>query len=303
MRRYVYSAYPRPYQPAYGLPMCRLPIPFRSAGRRLLPSPLGEHAPCRRSRDCGDSRRAEPPRGYFITLAAATAAASVGGFAFWASQNMRIGQPLWWQVGSLAAALVAGKLTLAATKQQGQMRPQGSLLDSFNAKLDAAALALSHMPESEATAKDETPAPSRIEAERERLTKAGFSEAEISQILIARETGAAQGMGGGHGVLSGVLSNLAAVMTHARNFLPSLAADLARMLSRRVPPLQRMEAAFNLVAKCAVIAVLAYVVASGIRDPESELRQRAKSRTPAKRAEKTRSMDTATWNELLRRLR
>ena len=101
----------------------------------------------------------------------------------------------------------------------------------------------------------------RIESERERLTKAGFSKTEISQILIAKETGAAQGMGGGgHGVLSGVLSNLAAVMTHARNFLPSLAVDLARMLSRRVPPLQRMEAAFTLVAKCAVIAVLAYVV-------------------------------------------
>ena len=203
---------------------------------------------------------AESPRGYFLTLAAATAAAGVGGFAFWASQNMRIGQPLWWQVGSLAAFLVAGKLTLAATKQQSQMRPQGSLLDSFNAKLDAATLALSHMPESATTAKDETPAPNRIEGERERLAKAGFGEAEISQILIARETGAAQGMGGGHGVLSGVLSNLAAVMTHARNFVPGLVVDLARMLNRRVSPVQRMEAAFNLVAKCAVIVVLAYVV-------------------------------------------
>ena len=205
--------------------------------------------------------RPEAPRGYVLTLAAATAAGSVGGFALWASQNMKIGQPLWWQGGSLAAALIAAKLTLAATKQRGQMRPQRSLLDSFNAKLDAAAAALSHMPESETTAKDETPAPNRIEAERERLTKAGFSKTEISQILIAQgnRRGARDGRRG-HGVLSGVLSNLAAVMTHARNFLPSLAVDLARMLSRHVPPLQRMEAAFNLVAKCAVIAVLAYVV-------------------------------------------
>jgi hypothetical protein len=140
------------------------------------------------------------------------------------------------------------------------MRPQRSLLDSFNAKLDAAAAALSHMPESATTAKDGPPTPSRIEAERERLAKAGFGEAEISQILIAKESGAAQGMGGGHGVLSGVLSNLAAVMTHARNFLPSLAADLARMLNRHVPPLLRIEAAFTLIAKCAIIGVLAYVV-------------------------------------------
>ena len=83
-------------------------------------------------------------------------------------------QPLWWQAGSLAAALIAAKLTLAATKQRGQMRPQRSLLDAFNAKLDAAAAALSHMPESEEGGAIETAQaqkPQRIEAERERLTK------------------------------------------------------------------------------------------------------------------------------------
>ncbi len=206
----------------------------------------------------------DTPRGYCVTLAAATAAAGVGGFAFWASQNLKLGEPLWWQGGSLAAALLAAKLTLAATKQRGQLRPQRSFLDAFNAKLDAAAAALSRMPESAEGGALETAQaqnPQRIEAERERLTKAGFSKAEISQILIAKETGAAQGMGGGgHGVLSGVLSNLAAAMTHARNFLPSLAVDLARMLNRHVPPLLRIEAAVALVAKCAVIAVLAYVV-------------------------------------------
>jgi len=54
------------------------------------------------------------------------------------------------------------------------------------------------------TAKPKEPAFSRIDAERERLRKAGFTDEEIRQILIARETGAAQGMsGGGHGVLSG----------------------------------------------------------------------------------------------------
>ncbi|MGO9360798.1 MAG: hypothetical protein ACLP1D_24515, partial [Xanthobacteraceae bacterium] len=62
----------------------------------------------------------EEPRGYVLTLAAATAAGSVGGFALWASQNLKLGEPLWWQGGSLAAALLAAKLTLAATKQRGQ---------------------------------------------------------------------------------------------------------------------------------------------------------------------------------------
>ncbi len=239
---------------------------------------------------------AEAAHSYFVTLAAATAAASVGGFAFWASQNMRIGQPLWWQVGSLAAFLVAGKLTLAATKQQSQMRPQGSLLDSFNAKLDAATLALSHMPEGETTtAKTETPAPSRIEAERERLAKAGFGEAEISQILIARETGAAHGMGGG-GILSGVLSNLTAVMAHARNFVPSLLADLAHILNRRLPPLLRLEAAFTLVAKCVVIAVLAYIVSLEFTQLKA-LSDKAKAEACIERQKN--AINFSTMNELL----
>ncbi len=252
--------------------------------------------------------RPEAPRGYFLTLVTATAAASVGGFAFWASQNMKIGQPLWWQAGSLATVLLATKLTIAATKQRGRMRsaaegPQRSLLDAFNAKLDAAAAALSRMPESEGggtfetTAKTETPAPHRIESERERLTKAGFSKAEISQILIARESGATQGMsGGGHGVLSGVLSNLAAVMTHARNFLPSLVVDLAGMLNRRLPPIQRMEAALTLVAKCVVIGVLAYIVSIEFTQLKA-LSDKAKAEACIERQKN--AINFSTMNELM----
>lgn len=220
----------------------------------------------------------DAPRGYLVTLVMATGAASVGGFAFWAAQNTTIGQPLWWQGGCGAAALVAAMLTSAASKQRRQMRrapatgeaterPQSSLLDSLSAKLDGAAAALSGMPKAEkseatdTTNKAQSQTTNRIGGERERLNKAGFTEGEISQILIARETGAAQGMGGGgQGVLTGVLSNLTAVIAHARNFVPSLVTDLARMLNRRVSPLARIEAALTLVAKCAVIAVLAYVV-------------------------------------------
>ena len=213
----------------------------------------------------------QAPRGYVANLVMAAGAASVSAVALSVSQqpNM-IGQPLGWQAGSVAAGLIAARLTLAAMKQQQTAAPatgdaaRRALLDSLSAKLDAAAAALRCAPESregEALGTAEAQKPQRIEAERERLTKAGFSKAEISQILIAKETGAAQATGGGgHGALSGVLSNLAAVTTHAKNFLPGLLTDLARMLNRRVPPLQRLEAAFTFVAKCAVIGMLAYVV-------------------------------------------
>ncbi len=103
-------------------------------------------------------------------------------------------------------------------------------------------------------------------------------------------------MGGGHGVLSGVLSNLAAVMTHARNFLPSLGVDLARMLNRHVPPLLRIEAAVALVAKCAVIAVLAYVV-----DLEFVTLRANAQHAKAQACETSMKalIDSSTWNELL----
>ncbi|MGH2173854.1 hypothetical protein ACQ1Z4_14170, partial [Enterococcus faecalis] len=83
-----------------------------------------------------------------------------------------------------------------------------------------------------------------VEAERTRLAGAGYTEAEISQILIAKETGGQAGSGGaGQGVLSGVLSNLTGVAGHVRNFLPGLKAYFGKMLSPRSSFGTRIEAA------------------------------------------------------------
>jgi hypothetical protein len=61
-------------------------------------------------------------------------------------------------------------------------------------------------------------------------------------------------------VLTGVLNNLTAVMGHVRNFLPSLIADLARMLSGRQPLTVRLQAATVIVLKICMVAVLGYIV-------------------------------------------
>jgi hypothetical protein len=238
--------------------------------------------------------RSELKQSFGLNLVLAMAFAAAAAYAYEFAKMPNVAHANAWQIASIIGQMVTLLLTREALRswkqlralpeeipeqrapsarargeaapREGRLRPR-ALLDFLYAKIEAAAAAFNRMAESEGgetmqtTAKPKEPAFSRIDAERERLRKAGFTDEEIRQILIARETGAAQGMsGGGHGVLSGVLSNLAAVMTHARNFLPSLVVDLARMLNRRVPPIQRMEAALTLVAKCVVIGMLAYIV-------------------------------------------
>jgi hypothetical protein len=103
--------------------------------------------------------------------------------------------------------------------------------------------------------------PSPLDAERERLRKAGYSETEISQILIAKETGAAQAAApAGHAPLSGVASNLAAGATYARNFIPGMFANLATIRDPAATAEARGQATAALVVKAVAILVIAYVV-------------------------------------------
>ena len=112
-----------------------------------------------------------------------------------------------------------------------------------------------------ATASTTTANENFVDSERARLAKAGYSESEISQILIARESSGQAGPGGaGQGVMTGVLSNLTAVMGHVRNFLPSLKADFVRMLDPRSSFGARIEAATTVALKASMVAVLVYLV-------------------------------------------
>ena len=111
--------------------------------------------------------------------------------------------------------------------------------------------------------KADAPAPSPLDAERARLRKEGYTDHEISQILISRASApphAMAGGGGGQGVMTGVLSNLTAVLAHSRVLLPSFKADFAAMFDRASTPLMRVWAAVILVFKTAVVSVLAYAV-------------------------------------------
>jgi hypothetical protein len=197
-----------------------------------------------------------PHRGFAVNLALATAAASVCGFTFWGTSHLAIGEPLWWQGGSLAAGLAAALFTIEANKARRQLR------DNDPSRTPSPEILA--LPAPKQTKEEEEPMTTAttttehlVEAERERLAKAGYSETEISQILIARE---AKFGPGGQGAASGVLSNLTAVMGHVRNFLPGLKADFVRMLNPRLSFGARIEAATVVALKASVVAVLVYIV-------------------------------------------
>ena len=200
-------------------------------------------------------------RGFAVYLAVATAAASVSGFTLWSARHLNVGDPIWWQGGSLAAGLATALFTIAASKARQRVRHETPRAPSPEILALPAPEPTQQEEEPMATASTTTISENFVETERTRLAKAGYTEAEISQILIARETSGQAGSGGvGQGVLTGVLSNLTAVMGHARNFLPSLKADFARILSPRSSFDVRLAAFGSVILKASVVGVLAYVL-------------------------------------------
>ena len=107
-----------------------------------------------------------------------------------------------------------------------------------------------------------TPTPNPLDAEGARLRKEGFTDHQISQILMAREFAApTQATGAdGQGVMTGVFSNLGAVLSHTRGILPSIKTDLAKLFDRAASPPVRVKAAGYLALTAAIIVVLAYAV-------------------------------------------
>jgi TPR repeat protein len=108
---------------------------------------------------------------------------------------------------------------------------------------------------------DDKPASSPLDAEREKLRKAGYNETEISQILVARTLGSS-----GHsvdaptsqGVLSGTVSSVLAIGSYARGTVFTIRHDLETIFDRTALASARVGAAVMLFFKVAVIAVLAY---------------------------------------------
>lgn len=99
-----------------------------------------------------------------------------------------------------------------------------------------------------------------LDAERERLRNAGYTDAEISEILIAREIVKPSSEPTGHGAMTGLASNLSAAAGYVRSFVPSIVADITMLRNEAATATARSQAALYLVMKFVVVFVIAYVV-------------------------------------------
>ena len=111
---------------------------------------------------------------------------------------------------------------------------------------------------------DDRPASSPLDSERARLRQDGYTDAEISQILIARVAGVPPlptTSSASPGVLSQAISSLVALWTYARGTVFSIRSDVAAMFDGKAPASVRAGATASLAVKAVVIAVLGYAAA------------------------------------------
>jgi hypothetical protein len=95
-----------------------------------------------------------------------------------------------------------------------------------------------------------------LDAERARLRSAGYTDAEVSQILIA--SASQQPAATGQGALSNVLSSILGVASHARALIPTFRKDVETVFDRAATASARAGATASLAVKATVVIVLGY---------------------------------------------
>jgi hypothetical protein len=127
------------------------------------------------------------------------------------------------------------------------------------------------------------PEATSLDAERARLRSAGYTDAEVSQILIARAS--QQPTGTGQGVMSNALSSIVAVGSHARALMPTFRQDVATVFDGSATASARAGATASLAVKTVVILVLGYAASQEWRQHIISATEIAASQSEKARAE------------------
>ena len=109
-----------------------------------------------------------------------------------------------------------------------------------------------------------TPTGTKVDAQRARLRAEGYTEAEISQILINQASGIGSQQPAGaapvQGNMTGVLGNASAALSHARGTIPVLKGEVANLSNPTAPRSSRAKSAAVVVSAAVVAAVLGYAI-------------------------------------------
>jgi len=107
------------------------------------------------------------------------------------------------------------------------------------------------------TEHESTPGSAPLDAERVKLRAAGYTESEISQILISRATGAGS-VNAGPGTMSNVIGSLVAVAGYAAGLFLGFRGDATTLFDGGAKIGARVAAALALAFKVVVIGVLSF---------------------------------------------
>jgi len=168
-----------------------------------------------------------------------------------------------WQDAAIAGAALALSLTWMTSKPTPQQKADAAARKARRTSnvRPVRDVASSVRSESAGESIGDTPATPEVaplQDERERLLKAGLPEHEVSQILVARASGARRNSFGS-GVATGPLSNLEAVASYVRGHLiPNVTADLTRILDRDADSATRLGGALSFGVKAAAAVVVGY---------------------------------------------
>jgi hypothetical protein len=99
-----------------------------------------------------------------------------------------------------------------------------------------------------------------LDAERATLRAAGYTEHEISQILIAKAAAAPHATSGGLGVMSGALNNFTAALATARGAIPNMLTDIDSIFGAGVARVTRIKALVAFTFKAVLIGAIGFAV-------------------------------------------
>jgi hypothetical protein len=106
----------------------------------------------------------------------------------------------------------------------------------------------------------EKPSPTPLDAERAKLRAAGYTDHEISQILIAKAAAAPHTASGGLGVMSGALNNFTAALATARGAIPNMLTDVETVFGAGVARAARIKAFVAFTFKAVLIGAIGFAV-------------------------------------------